>query len=59
MPAPLAAETIFTAVPLSTLHALAHWWAGAVPVVPFWAVKDAPVLASVSEFAASVAPPVM
>jgi hypothetical protein len=57
MPALAAAETIFTALALSMLQAVLHWSVGAVPVVPFWPVKLAPVLLSVSEFAASVSPP--
>jgi hypothetical protein len=51
---PAAAEAIFTAEALSTLHALAHCSVGAVPVVPFWPEKLAPVLARVNELAASV-----
>jgi hypothetical protein len=51
-----AAEATFTALALSTLHALAHWSVGAVPVVPLCPEKLAPVLARVSESAASVAP---
>jgi hypothetical protein len=54
IPVPAAADAIFTAEALSTLHALAHCNVGAVPVVPFWPVKLAPVLDRVSEFAASV-----
>src|SRR5436190_5722414 len=56
MPAPDAAETIFDCVAESTLHGVEHWCVGAVPVVPFCAVKPAPELLSVSEFAASAAP---
>src|SRR2546423_14812704 len=56
MPALAAADAIFTAAAESTLHAELHWWVGAVPVVPFSAVKPAPVLLSVTELAASVAP---
>ena len=58
IPAAAAAEAIFTAVALSTLQAAAHWSVGAVPVVPLCAARLAPVLFSVSELAASVAPPV-
>ncbi|HEV7177382.1 MAG TPA: hypothetical protein VGN29_17925 [Solirubrobacteraceae bacterium] len=54
-----AAEAIFTADALSTLHALAHCSVGAVPVVPFWPEKLAPVLDRVNELAASVWPPLM
>src|SRR3954468_6690175 len=58
MPAPAAAETIFTgeAGAASTKQGELHWCVGAVPVVPFWAVKPALVLLSVTVFAASVAP---
>jgi hypothetical protein len=52
----VAAEATFTAEALSTSHELEHWSVGAVPVEPFCAVKLAPVLLSVSELAASVAP---
>src|ERR671939_624397 len=58
MPAPLAAETTFTgeAGAASTKQPELHWCVGAVPVVPFWALKLALVLLSVIEFAARVAP---
>src|SRR3954470_4329326 len=58
MPAPVAAETILTgeAGAASTKQPELHWWVGAVPVVPFWAVKPALVLLSVIEFWASVWP---
>src|SRR5437763_4392514 len=56
MPAPEAAETVFTAEAESTLQPDPHWCVGAVPVVPLSALKLAPVLLSVREFAASVAP---
>jgi hypothetical protein len=59
MPADVAAETIFTgeAGAASTKQAEPHWCVGAVPVVPFWALKLAPVLFRVIEFAAKVEPP--
>ena len=44
-PASLAAEAIFTAEPWSMLHAVAHCSVGALPVVPSWPAKLAPVLA--------------
>jgi hypothetical protein len=56
MPELRAAEVTLTAEALSTLQAEAHCSVGAVPVEPFWAEKLAPVLLSVNEFAASVAP---
>jgi len=57
MPAPDAAETVLTALAESTLHAVGlHWCVGAVPVVPPTALKLAPELLRVREFAGSVAP---
>src|SRR3954451_4892939 len=58
MPAPDAAEMTLTgeAGAASTKQAELHECVGAVPVVPFWALKDAPVLLSWIEFCPSVAP---
>ena len=47
----------FTGLAESTKQPELQEWVGAVPVVPFWAEKLALVLLSVSELAASVAPP--
>ncbi len=57
MPAPAAAEASFTGEAESTKQPEPQLWVGAVPVVPLRAVKPAPVLESVSEFGARVAPP--
>src|SRR4051795_12349548 len=58
MPALAAAEMTLTgeAGAASTKHAVLHECVGAVPVVPFCALNDAPVLLSWIEFCPSVAP---